>query len=159
MMQTAEYPINHNGFTLVEVMVALVIFSISMLGLAGLQISALRDNQIANQHTIATQLASDMAERIRANPAGADNGSYSTVTIQPGSAPDCYGASCGYADIAQMDAYEWFAALQNALPSGTGEVVSNSGGFTITVKWDQDRTGTSGTGCNDLKCLTFTMQP
>ncbi len=150
---------DQHGFTLVEVMVALVIFSISMLGLAGLQASALRDNQVANQHTIAIQLATDMAERIRANPLGVSNGFYNAISAQPGSEPNCYSATCGSADIAQMDAYQWFAALQNTLPSGTGVVVASGNQFTITVKWDQERTGTTGTSCSDLKCLTFTVQP
>ncbi len=154
---------NQDGFTLVEVMVALVIFTISLLGLAGLQAAALRDNHLANQNTIATQLAEDMAERIRANPPGVTNGDYNAIFTQPG-AQDCYGGSCSSTQIAQMDAHQWFAAIQNALPSGTGTVIANGSQFNITVMWDQERTGASGTNCSgnhetDLKCLTFTVQP
>ncbi len=162
-MQTVNDITNQRGFTLVEVMVALVIFTISLLGLAGLQAAALRDNHLANQNTIATQLAEDMAERIRANPPGISNGDYSAISVQPGE-QDCYGGSCTSGQIAQMDAYQWFAAIQSTLPSGTGTVTASGSQFTITVMWDQERTGATGTNCSgnyniDLKCLTFTVQP
>ncbi len=163
-MQTIDSTKNQDGFTLVEVMVALVIFTISMLGLAGLQAAALRDNHIANQTSIATHLAEDMAERIRANPSGVDNGSYDAISTLSGSGPDCYNGACTSAEIAQMDVSQWSAAIQNSLPSGAGAVSRNGTGFTITVMWDQERSGASGTGCSgnydtDLKCLTLTVQP
>ncbi len=162
-MQTANNITKQHGFTLVEVMVALVIFTISLLGLAGLQAAALRDNHLANQNTIATQLAEDMAERIRANPAGVNNGDYNAISSKPG-AQDCYSSSCTSSQIAQMDAYQWFTAIQNLLPSGTGTVTANGDQFVITVMWDQERTGATGTSCSgdhttDLKCLTFTVRP
>ncbi len=162
-MQTANNITKQHGFTLVEVMVALVIFTISLLGLAGLQAAALRDNHLANQNTIATQLAEDMAERIRANPAGVSSGDYNAISAKPG-AQDCYGSSCTSSQIAQMDAYQWFTAIQNLLPSGTGTVTANGDQFVITVMWDQERTGATGTSCSgdyttDLKCLTFAVSP
>ncbi len=163
LMQKKEKPTSQNGFTLIEVMVALVIFTISLLGLAGLQAAALRDNHVANLNTIATQLAEDMAERLRANPAGVSNGSYNNIDSDPGH-EDCYASSCGPDAVSRMDAHEWLTAISKALPSGRGTVTRNANGFTITVMWDQERTGATGTGCSgnfatDLKCLTFTVQP
>ena len=163
-MQQTYITTNQHGFTLVEVMVALVIFAISMLGLAGLQATALRDNQIANQNSTATHLAEDMAERIRANPPGASSGSYDAVSVQSGSGPDCYNITCTPAEIAQMDILQWSTAIRDTLPSGAGTVVRNGNRFTITVMWDQERSGASGTGCSgnyntDLKCLALTVQP
>jgi len=57
------------GFTLVEVLVTMVVMSIGLLGLAGLQATSLRSNSGANFRTQAILYANDMAERIRANPA------------------------------------------------------------------------------------------
>jgi type IV pilus assembly protein PilV len=56
-----------SGFTLLEVMVALLVFSIGLLGLAGLQASSLQNNKTADMRSVAIIAAHDMAERIRAN--------------------------------------------------------------------------------------------
>jgi len=76
------------GFTLIEVMIALVIFTVALLGLAGLQAASLRDNQLAYLNTVATQLAHDMGERIRANPAAAAAGAYLVDNVN-GSVAGC----------------------------------------------------------------------
>ena len=55
------------GFTLVEVLVALVIFAVGLLGIAALHIEALNAGRTALNRTQAVALASDLADRIRAN--------------------------------------------------------------------------------------------
>ena len=153
------------GFTVVEVMVALVIFTVSLLGLAGLQASSLRNNQFAYLNTVATQLAYDMGERIRANRERAIAGDYNVDNIN-GSiitpSVDCYSGSCGAADIAVTDAYEWLTAIEENLPSGKGQVVANGNLFTVTVLWDQERNGATGTDCDDeadeLACLRIQVR-
>jgi type IV pilus assembly protein PilV len=64
--------------------------------------------------------------------------------------------------LAQHDAYEWTTFLAQTLPSGTGLVAGSGAGsiFTITVMWDDERTGATGTGCSDdhtvdLTCFTL----
>ena len=59
-----------SGFTLLEIMVAIVVLSLGLLGLAGLQAASLRNNQTAYYRSIATQQAYDIADRLRANLAG-----------------------------------------------------------------------------------------
>lgn len=61
------------GFTLVEVMVTVVVVSIGLLGLAGLQISGLRANMSSEARSKATLMANDIIERMRANPVGVHN--------------------------------------------------------------------------------------
>ncbi len=153
------------GFTLVEVMIALVVFTIALLGLAGLQAASLRDNQLAYLHTVATQLAYDMGERIRANPSAAAAGAYTVDNIDGSAAVpsvDCYTGSCNTTDIAATDAYEWLTAIEKKLPSGKGRVVANGGLLTVTVMWDQERNGASGTNCSgdddDLVCLQIQVR-
>ncbi len=156
-------PLAERGFTMVEVMVALMIFAIGMLGLARLQATALQNNHVAYQHTVATRLAYDMTERVRANPAGALGGAYNSISSD--AVPqhvDCYsGEGCSAASLAAMDAHEWLTAVGNNLPSGRGEVSGDGRLFTVTVMWDQDRTGAAGTGCGagDPKCVRFKVQP
>lgn len=64
------------GFTLVEVLVAVLLLSIGLLGLASLQTWGLRMTGNAMHRSQAALFANDMAERIRANPAGTDGGFY-----------------------------------------------------------------------------------
>jgi type IV pilus assembly protein PilV len=57
----------HTGFTLIEVLVALLILAVGLLGLAALQTSTLKSNLTAYNHGQATQLLYDIADRMRAN--------------------------------------------------------------------------------------------
>jgi type IV pilus assembly protein PilV len=163
-------PRRQSGFTLLEVMIALVIFSIGLLGLAGLQAGGLRSNAQAQLRTIATIQAYDMAERIRANPRGVEDGNYNALDDATPTAEDCISAACTAAEMATYDYYEWELTNQSVLPSGHGNITSNvvGGGatrlFTITVMWDEERTGVTGTNCSgnpavDLKCYTLVFEP
>lgn len=67
------------GFTLLEVLIAMVVFAIGMLGLAGMQGTALKDNNDAYMRSQAVFFAYDMGDRIRANPDFWD-----TLINQPG---------------------------------------------------------------------------
>lgn len=152
------------GFTLLEVLVAIVVLSIGLLGLAGLQAAGLRNNQGAYLRTIATQQAYDMADRMRANPTAVTGGSYDSIS-GTGSDPGCITTGCSSAQMAQYDAYEWNTTNQNALPTGKGTVTRVAANrFTITVMWDDARTGATGTACGsdpavDLTCFSVSLQP
>lgn len=159
-----------SGFTLLEVMIALVIFSIGLLGLAGLQAGGLRSNTQAQLRTIATIQAYDMAERIRSNPRGVEDGDYNAFDDATPTAGDCISNTCTAAEMATYDYYEWELNTQNVLPSGHGTVSSAlvGGGatrlFTVTVMWDEERTGVTGTNCSgdptvDLKCYVMEFEP
>ena len=164
-----KLPRLHSGFTLLEVMIALVIFSIGLLGLAGLQAGGLRSNTQAQLRTIAIIQTYDMAERIRANPRGIEDGDYNALDDATPTAEDCISATCTAAEMATYDYYEWESTNQDVLPSGHGTVSSALVGgvarlFTITVMWDEERTGVNGTGCSgdptvDLKCYTLVFEP
>lgn len=159
-----------SGFTLLEVMIALVIFSIGLLGLAGLQAGGLRSNTQAQLRTIAVIQAYDMAERIRANPRGVEDGDYNAFDDTTPTAEDCISATCTAAEMATYDYYEWETSTQRVLPSGHGTITSAAVGggvttlFTVTVMWDEERTGVTGTGCGgdptvDLKCYALVFEP
>ncbi len=116
---------NHSkGFTLIEVLVAVVIFAIGFVGLAGLQVSALRDVRGAFFGMQATVLAEDMADRLRANQdfaLGAFGGNYTTVTATQ--TPACLaGSTCTRAEAASRDLWEWQQMVATLLPNGVGVV-------------------------------------
>ena len=158
----------HGGFTLLEVLIAIVVLSIGLLGLAGLQAAGLRNNNSAYMRTIATQQIYDMTDRLRNKPEGVASTGYDAVTGIPTSPNlDCLTATgCSPADMATYDAFEWNTANKNLLPSGQGTVtrVGTTNRFTITVMWDDARTGATGTACGvdpkvDLTCFSLESQP
>lgn len=157
---------SQTGFTLLEVMISIVIFSIGMLGLAGLQATSIQSNNIAYMRTIAMQSAYDMADIIRASSDFNNNvhSAFSNVTTTLGSEPtSCQSdgtPNCDPAAMAAFEIYHWKFNLADQLPSGRGTVSLSSGTYTITVMWDQDRTGATGEACGtdssvDLKCYTL----
>ena len=160
-----RYQANQQGFTLLEVLVAVVVLSIGLLGLAGLQASGLAQNNNAYQRTQATLLAYDMLDRMRANFDGVRLGYYNDVSAGSATDPNCILSGCTVQQIATYDNASWGDSLSTTLPSGFGTVSGSGLGstFTITVMWDQDRTGATGHDCsgdtqNDLTCLSISSQ-
>ncbi len=62
----------NGGFTLVEAMVALIVLSVGLLGIAALYVETLRANRTSLHRTEAVNLATDIADRMRSNRLPAD---------------------------------------------------------------------------------------
>ena len=139
------------GFTLIEVLIAMIILAVGLLGLAGLQATSLRNNQRAYNRSVATQLAYEMADRMRANYTHAKNlaGNVYITTSPPTAAAvtNCTStAGCVPAAMAQNDLYDWNQAIQSSLPGTvaspvTGIITIAGNVFTITINWDDNRDG------------------
>lgn len=127
------------GFTLLEVLIALLVLSLGLLGLAALQAATVDFNRQAYLRSQATSLAYDMADRMRANRAAALGGDYNAGLADP--APACGGGGGGGGgSVAAGDIAAWRNALACALPSGNGSIdVNNSGVVTVVVSWDESR--------------------
>ncbi|MEX2475652.1 type IV pilus modification protein PilV [Marinobacter sp.] len=135
------------GFTLIEILVTVVILAIGLLGLAGLTLEGMRNNQGAYLRTQASILAYDMADRMRANKERAsDYAGFSTdgaATTLPACATDS--AGCSPAGQATVDMVEWTRQIQGVgsgtalLPGGVGTMQFDAGTstFTVTVTWDE----------------------
>jgi len=133
-----------SGFSLLEVLIAVLVLAIGLLGLAALQTTVLRSNHSANLRTQATLLAYDMTDRLRANMAGFELGYYNKATAQDhdcvwdGSVAD----SCSANQMAQNDVSEWNAAVARGLPQGLGVVCldgsPNDGGDAVADGGDND---------------------
>jgi len=125
------------GFTLVEVLIALVVMSIGMLGIAGLYVQSMQAGRTSMLHHNAITMAGDVADRIRANPragaayagAGANNNCVSG------------GINCTPDQMAANDIFLWQLQAANTLPNGTVTIVFNNAvlppTYQITVAWQE----------------------
>lgn len=106
------------GVSLIEVLMAVLIFSVGLIGLAGLLIISTRSNQSAFVRTQVTFLANSMADRMRANPYGLWKGNYTdTYPLADATLPTCDStAACGPEDVATRDKLLWTAQLKAFLP-------------------------------------------
>jgi type IV pilus assembly protein PilV len=171
---------NHQyGFTLLEVLIALLVLSIGLLGLAALQTIGLRSNTMASFRTQATQVAYDIADRVRANPMGEEFYDLPTIDDDPGTPPSqacddpARTSPCSSEEMANFDLTQWRAAVA-LLPGGRSEIVRNVDAdgvvtHSVTVYWDEERKGIvpdagngDGLGCGadtsvDLRCMRLTM--
>lgn len=120
------------GLTLVEILIALLILSIGLLGLAGLQTLSLKFNTSAYYRTQATALAYDFADRMRANRQDARAGLYDVAA----EVTAC-GAAAGGGSVAEEDIAFWRDALACRIPQSTGAAAFDAGTneVTITVQW------------------------
>ncbi len=118
----------HGGFTLIEVLVAVLVLGIGLLGLAGLQTTGLHSNHSANLRTQATLLAYDMTDRMRTNWSGYQDGFYNNPTpADHGCVWDSSASSaCTPLELAEHDVFEWNTTVAQALPSGVGVVCLDS---------------------------------
>jgi type IV pilus assembly protein PilV len=115
------------GASLIEVLVSIVIASIALLALAGVNAAALRYTKMSQYRATATVLAADIGERMRANKAGFLVNGYQYVTDFAGqsAAPllpvqlcDTAVSSCSETDIATLDLVQWRILVRNQLPEG-----------------------------------------
>ncbi len=129
------------GFTLIEVLIAMLVLEVGLLGLAGLQVTSLRNNQSAYSRSQATQLSYDLADRMRAN----STGKAVYIAILPSSATakaNCLTtAGCSSTEMAENDLYEWNLTVTTILPSGIATITVAANVFTISITWDDDRDG------------------
>jgi type IV pilus assembly protein PilV len=140
------------GFSLIETLIALVVMSVGLLGVAALHVDSMQRGQAGLFMTRAILLAGDMADRIRANPLGApfyaiefdqmpEPGALCADTAD-GPAPG-WPAGCSPEDMARYDVEEWKNQLAPTsalgLPDGDGRIVANTATipptYTIQVRW------------------------
>ena len=98
------------GFTLLEVLITGVIFSVGLLGIAGLQMTGMKQTHNAHLRAVATMQAQDMADRMRANSAGVTDGLYDTMPTS--CTADCAANQCTVAQMAEYDMCSWKDATQ-----------------------------------------------
>lgn len=134
------------GFSLVEVLVALVVLSVGLLGIAGLYIDSMRSGRVATSRTQAVALAASMADLIRANRDAA--ATYDDGTTGAGAANaacEQSGAGCSPDEMASFDKYRWNQDIATSLPSGVGTIAVDQTTvpwtYTLTITWVEPSLG------------------
>ena len=133
------------GVSLIEILVTLIILAIGFLGMASVQLLGAKNIASSNYRTLATIYTYDMAERMRSNTVGVGMNVYQDTNWDSVSDPNC-GSTCGEADVARRDAYEWSQLIADNLPNGKGEVtyVSSDDIYNVTVSWSEVEQSATG---------------
>ncbi|MCB1751742.1 MAG: type IV pilus modification protein PilV [Gammaproteobacteria bacterium] len=121
------------GFTLVEVLVTVVIFSVGLLGLAGLQATGIKLNHSSLLRSQATLLAYDIIDCMRANQ-GSSKANLPDYAIAMNASPPSTATN-----QADQDVMDWIGTLSQSLPSGDGSITLNGSRATVVVQWDDIR--------------------
>jgi len=125
--------LHHRGSALIEAMVALVLLSVGLIGLAALQADALAASGTAIRRSQAIGLAGSMADLIRANARG--------LAAYRGPAADPACSACSPAERAAGDLAWWQREIERTLPGGTGSVAIDMAvlppAITVTLLWHE----------------------
>ena len=125
------------GFTLIEVLIALIIISVGMLGIAGLYVHSMQAGRTSLFRHHAVTLAGDVADRIRANTRAV------AAYVAVGANNNCVdgGIDCSPAEMAAHDIWLWDQQAVDTLPNGAVNIVVNNGvvppTYQITVSWTE----------------------
>ena len=135
------------GVSLVEVLVALVVLSVGMLGIAAMFVESVRNSRTALLRTQAINLVGDMADRIRANASA--RGAATPAAHDCAPSRTSVGANCTIGDLAEDDLARWTESVNGALPASGGDAPlrevlylapANPGEperYSITVSWKE----------------------
>lgn len=113
------------GFSMIEVLIAVLILAIGLLGMAHMQASGMRSTHGAYLRTQATFLAGDILDSMRANVTPARAGSYDVA----------FGGAGTGGTVEGDDLIAWKAALAAALPAGDGQITTTGSDVTVEVSW------------------------
>lgn len=144
-----------HGFSMIEVLFALLILAIGLFGMASLMMTSMKSNQSAAVRSQATWLTYDIIERMRLNRdrALATSGTTyviaASVTADDVDDPGCKDliTGCSAADTAQLDLWEWKSQLEQAGLSGAIQRAGNT--LTVTITW-QDLNAWRDSNSGDL---------
>lgn len=149
-------PKRHSGVSMLEVLIAILILSLGLLGMLGVLLNSIKLTSSSNYRSIAAEQANAMADSIRANISSlsAYNSPASALTA------GCLSSSgCTRAQLVSNDLYVWQSRLGALLPSGAGTVCrddtpgdggpanwqcSGVGIYVVKICWSEARVAISG---------------
>lgn len=146
-----------SGFSLIEVLVAVLIMAVGILGVAGLQVVSMQMNRAALFRVEALQFGNDMLDRMRANP----DATYDGIDFddEPSFTMDCFANNCTIDQMAEFDIALWkcqinpvdadgdlysacdslgFTAASAGLPEGGGAIALAADVHAVSVRWQMD---------------------
>lgn len=154
------------GFSLIEVLVSVVIISVGILGVAGMQVVSLQQNRSSMLRAEAMQLANDILDRARSNPIQ-DYSGIAFADPPPGNS-DCVANACSIGNMMDYDIAQWKCSINSqdadgvtypicntygiagGLPNGAGAIVNNTNDaacpvepeeICVIIQWTDDRDG------------------
>jgi type IV pilus assembly protein PilV len=145
-------PNRSRGFSLLEVMVALVIISIGLLGIGALQASAFVKTHASQTESVVAIEARSLADAMEANPGYWKSVPASTIAVASSTLSDatlqaspigCVQAICTATQMAASDLKQWGTDLNTQVPGATGQVTCQIGApviCTIQVTWQPKAT-------------------
>jgi type IV pilus assembly protein PilV len=177
-MRAMQRPRAVKGFTMLEVLISIVVIAFGLLGIAGLQAFALKNNQSAGQRMTTTMLATDMVERVwSSNPDFRPFYSNDSIGSYGSPVSGCISVSgCTPAQLVQNDLAEWEDRVKNSLPSGAGIICKDTtpddgtgatdpqcdlnpnAPFVVKIWWLDDRSA-ANTATNTLQRFTWSFNP
>ena len=165
------------GFSLIEVMIAVLVFSIGLLGVAGLLVIATSADHGAYQRTQVAYLAQNMSDRMSANLVGVWGGSYNNPSYPVASGPNCL-SGCTPAQLAAHDQWRWSQQLNTFLPNPRATIACTAAGAgylptaanlamrppyggtcNMTITWSDRGFGDSGGRDTQDQTFAWSFQP
>ena len=147
----------NKGFTLIEVLIALLIISVGILGHAKMQMRSMDIAHQAGFVQIANIALIDLAHRMRANSDAASD--FVESNLDTGSdivaVANCSDIACTNTQFANAELAEWFDHLQNNLPSPRFSIVKSTDLYTITLIWDAAKVGVGSNTCDTSKADSY----
>lgn len=165
------------GFTLLEVLVALVVISLGLLGIAAMQASAITSTHSSQTESLVSIEARSLADAMQANPVYWHGGVYPTapftVSATTGATlatvsdstlgatvPNCASAQCTDVQLAAYDVQTWGAQLNAQVPGATASITCQAAAPTtcsITVNWKQKATAAVNSGTQNSSTALIPM--
>jgi type IV pilus assembly protein PilV len=155
---------SRRGFTLLEVLIAVLVFSIGLMGVASMVLASMRGTHTAQIHTQATVLAQWIGDALRSNPVAVMAGNYNGTA--PTSVSTTCNSGCSPAQAAARDMENWGSLLARSLPAGSGSVRCDlnspirsgapafpAGLCTISITWSESDE-TQNTGASNASTAT-----
>lgn len=139
MLSLHPLPKAQRGVSLIEVLITILLLSFGMLAMANMHAMSLKYVKMAQFKGIATELAMDLSDRMRANAGGAVSYVYTTAYSSNPTAvavPPCANvAQCTPAELAAADLAEMRNTLLRALPGGGLRIVQDAANPTVMNVW------------------------
>ena len=164
MLMKTHFIKTQRGLSLIESLIALVIISIGLLGIAALQLTSMQQSAGAHWHSQAVWYSYEMTDRISASKVNPANFIlYAGIDTKNIKKTDCEANTCTAAQMVQADAADW-SAMVSTLPNGRGVTsLTNENTLQISVMWD-DTSGISNCtngepATSTQSCYTVTITP
>jgi type IV pilus assembly protein PilV len=131
------------GFSLLEVLIAVVVAMIGLIGIASLHLTSAAYNESSLNRTNASGLAREMIERMRANAGEAKDGFYDITSLPTTLTQDCEStaANCTADEMRDHDLRLWSARVAALLPGGGASIATDTSvsppDITIVLSWNK----------------------